>query len=140
MLSMMILGLLLGAARAADDDDPEPPAQGAGKLAGEWELSEMKIKGQAFPLPNELKMTFTFKKDGSVAMSGGGENKAGKYKVNAKKQHLDLTDGNMTTELIFKIEKDVLTLATSEGNGKGARPKDFATADATMIFKRKAKK
>src|SRR5262245_51985945 len=137
----MVLGLFVGAARAADD--PEPPAQDTAKLVGDWEVTEFKIKGMAIPFPNDAKMAFVFKKDGTLSSNGGGfgGQQGGKWKINARKspKHLDLSDGNMTTLMIYKLEKDVLTIAVAEGNGKD-RPKDFASADVTIAFKRKAKK
>ena len=138
VLAVLVLALPFLAARAADDD-PEPPAAGAGKLVGEWELSEIKAKGIAIPVPDGAKMTFTFKKNGTLSSSGQGQQKDGKWKVNGKKspKELDMTDGNMTTGAIYKLEKDVLTIGASQpGNG---RPKDFASAEATMVFKRKKK-
>jgi uncharacterized protein (TIGR03067 family) len=138
VLAVLVLGVAFVAARA--DDDPEPPAAGAGKLVGEWELSEIKAKGIAIPLPKDaLNVMFTIKKNGTFSTSGQGQKMEGKWKVNAKKspKELDMTDGNMTTSMIFKLEKDVLTLGTSQpGNG---RPKDFASAEVTMVMKRKKK-
>lgn len=139
MASAMALGLLAGAAWAGDD--PEPSSGDAGKLLGDWEVSEIKVNGMALPFPGDEKLIITFKKDGSLAASGGGGgNKPGKWKINAKKspRHLDLEDGQNTL-LIYKLEKDVLTIAGGKGPG-GARPKDFASAEMTMVLKRKAKK
>ena len=79
-------------------------------------------------------MTFTFKKNGTLSTSGQGQQKDGKWKVNAKKspKELDMTDGNMTTGMIYKLEKDVLTIGTSQPGG--GRPKDFASAEVTMVL------
>jgi uncharacterized protein (TIGR03067 family) len=140
MAAAMVLGVLAGAAWAGDD--PEPASGDAGKLAGDWELTEIKFNGMAIPFPGNEKMIITFKKDGSVATTGGGGgNGPSKWKINAKKspKQIDLTDGNMNTALIYKLEKGVLTIAGGQGPG-GARPKDFASAEMTMTLKRKAKK
>jgi uncharacterized protein (TIGR03067 family) len=137
MLSAMVLGLMLGATRA--DDDPEPPAKDVGKLVGEWELSEIKVKGVAVPFPKDaLQMSFKFEKNGTLSMDGQGQQKVGKWKANAKKtpRELELDDGNMKTEAIYKLDKDVLTIGASQAGG---RPKDFDSAEATLVFKRKKK-
>src|SRR3954469_21120540 len=97
VLAVLVLGAPFVAARA-DDDNPEPPAAGAGKLVGEWELSEIKAKGIAIPLPKDaLNVTFTIKKNGTFSTAGQGQKTDGKWKVNAKKSpsELDMTDGNM---------------------------------------------
>jgi uncharacterized protein (TIGR03067 family) len=139
VLAVLVLGVAVVAARAADDD-PEPPVGDTGKLAGEWELSELKAKGIAIPLPKDaLNITFTLKKNGTFSTSGQGQMKDGKWKLNSKKtpRQLDMTDGNMTTETIYKLEKDVLTIGASQQGG--GRPKDFASAEVTMVLKRKKK-
>lgn len=135
---VLALGVLAVAAPAGDD--PEPPQKAAGKLVGAWELTEIKFQGVAVPLPGNDPMTFTFNKNGTLSTSGQGQKKDGKWKVNAKKTpgELDMTDGNMTTGMIYKLEKDVLTIGAAQGPN-GPRPKDFASAPATMVFKRKKK-
>jgi len=142
LTTVMALGLLAGAARAADDD-PEPAGNDVSKLVGKWEATEFRLKGQAIPFPGDTKMTFEFNKDGTLSGEGGlgGGGKGGKWKVNAKKtpRHLDVSDGNVNTAMIYKLEKDVLTIAGAEPNGK-ERPKDFDSAGFTLIFKRAKKK
>lgn len=139
----MALALLAGVAWAADEDDnPEPPLADSRKLIGDWEVTEFKIKGMALPFPNDAKLVISFNKNGTVSTGGGfGGGKDGKWKIDPKKspRHLDMIDGNMTTGMIYKLEKDVLTIAGAEGNG-GARPKDFASAEVSMVLKRKTKK
>jgi len=139
MASAMALGLLAGAAWAGDD--PEPAARDVNKIVGDWEMIEVKVKGMAVPFPKGGEMVMTFKKDGSLAMNGFGQDKGGKWKINAKKtpKQFDLSDGKMNMTLIYKLEKDVLTIAGAERPG-GARPRDFASAEMTMVLKRKAKK
>jgi uncharacterized protein (TIGR03067 family) len=143
MMAAMLLGLLVGGAARADDD-PEPNSGDDRKLVGEWELTELKFMGMAFPLPNEGKVSLVFKKDGTLSSDGGGlgNQKDGKWKVIKGKKspkQLDMTGDGMTTQMIYKLDKDVLTIAGAEGNGK-ERPKDFASAQMTMVLKRKAKK
>jgi len=141
MLSVLVVGLAVVAARADDDDDPEP-APRTGGLTSEWELSELKAKGMAFPLPPELlKVKLEFRRDGTLSMSAAGQDKTGKWKVNAAKSpgELDMTVDGMKSQMIYRLEKDSLSIAGGKETG-GARPKDFDSAEMTMVFKRARKK
>lgn len=141
-----LLSVLFAAALGvawADDEDPEPPAKG-GTLAGEWELTEIKAKGMAIPLPPEFKMKFAFSRNGSAEVTAPGQQaKTGKWKADLSKKpaELDLTGDGITSKMIIKLDKGLLSIGGVDGMGgnNGPRPKGFDDTTMIMVFKRAAK-
>ena len=147
MRRIVLSVLLLAAVGVAwADEDPEPPAK-AGPLVGYWKLKEIRAKGMVVPLPQEFEMAFDFSRDGTAQVSAPGQQaKGGKWKANPAKKpaELDLTGDGMTSKLIYKIEKDTLSIAGVEGldggGRNGPRPKDFDAANMVMVFVKADKK
>lgn len=139
MLALLVLASA-HPARAADEDDPEPPQADRGLLLGEWQLADIKFKGLNLPLPpSALEVKVTFNKDGTTESTSMGMTQKGTWKIDTRKKpkHLDMTGMGNQGSAIYKVEKDQLTIGASANGGQ--RPKDFGSAEATMVFKRAKK-
>lgn len=140
LLSLLLLAAFPPLACWADDTDPEPPDGDRNALVGEWEVVRIKHQGNEIQLPgNVVQITVTFERNGTVSMNTMGKAQKGKWKVDGTKKpkHLDMTVDNKAAPGIYKLEKGELTI--SAGEPGQARPKDFETAPAALILKRKAK-
>jgi uncharacterized protein (TIGR03067 family) len=141
LIALLILVPL--AARADDAPDPEPRPADLKKLEGEWELTTLRNQGRDRKIPAGIEWSLTIAKGkitSKVNLRGRGRNTECTIKIDSRKspRHIDQTDTTtrQTTQGIYKLEKDELTIASGPA---GARPKDFATATDVMVFKRKKK-
>jgi uncharacterized protein (TIGR03067 family) len=107
-------------------------------IVGEWLLLSIDDK-KAIPSISEFRI------DGTHIISiqfGSTESSfRSQYEVNEKvtPPRIDLIDGDMPREGIFKIEGEQLTICWREGRGK--RPKEFGEKGATQeVFERVKKK
>jgi uncharacterized protein (TIGR03067 family) len=137
MRRILFLGLLVvlaaPAVRAADEPDPEPPGADARKLQGDWEIVSLslgggrEIKGQGWTMKLEKeRMTMTVK---------GTQTGTWKIDVRKRPKHIDMTANLFGSLCIYKLDKDDLTIGCNRG--RADRPKDFASAQVTMVLKRK---
>jgi uncharacterized protein (TIGR03067 family) len=141
LLLMVVMGLAGVVAARADDTDPEPPMADKSALVGEWELVSINHKGVDIKLPaNVLQITLKLEKNGTMTMTTMGMTQKGKWKIDSSKKpkHIDITANNQGGLAIYKLDKGELTLASGEGP-QAARPKDFESAEATMVLKKKKK-
>ncbi len=143
MRRLLILGLLALAlaagGRAADEPDPEPVPVDQKKLQGTWEITSLTRRGAMLKLPAGWTMTF---EKGKMSLNrGAGAAKAGTWKIDARKKprQIDMTAGVFAGNSygIYKLDKDELTIASS--TDPKTRPKDFASADMTMVLRRTKK-
>jgi uncharacterized protein (TIGR03067 family) len=136
-LALGLLILLAGLPVRAEEPDPEPTPPDAKKLQGTWELVSLNRGGRLLKLPAGWTMTIEKAK---MSMSRGGVNKAGTWKIDARKKprQIDLTAGLLgATFGIYKLDKDELTIASN--TGQNDRPKDFTSAQVTLVLKRTKK-
>jgi uncharacterized protein (TIGR03067 family) len=142
MRRIMILGLLLGLVvfpiRAADEPDPEPVPPDHKRLQGEWEIISIARGGRLVQNVAGRGWTMTLEKT-RMTMSIGGKGRDGTWKINARKnpKHIDLTGNVFAGSVgVYKLDKDELTIGCNTGN---TRPKDIASAQLTLVLKRKKK-
>jgi uncharacterized protein (TIGR03067 family) len=145
-MSRLMVGLLLLASGsvAQADDDPEPrrPAEAElKKLQGTWDVVKAVMAGRDD--------TAKLKKDGAHAVikkneftfvERQGRKDSMSFVLNQKQKpgRMDLSDGNETIRAIYKLEKDVLTIAFND-EGK-EHPKGFDKSDGLLVLKRRAVK
>jgi uncharacterized protein (TIGR03067 family) len=141
MRRILILGLLgllpVLPVGAADEPNPEPVPPDIKKLQGEWEIISYGRAGQLRNVAgNGWSMTL---EKTQMTMSIGKKGRTGTWKIDARKnpKHLDLTANLFGAEAcIYKLDKDQLTIGCGNGN---VRPKDFSSAQVTLVLKRKKK-
>jgi uncharacterized protein (TIGR03067 family) len=139
MRRILTLSLLLALAalpvRAADEPDPEPTPSDARKLQGNWEIISVTRNGRSLKLPGRPTMTL---EKAQMTMSLGGKATTGTWKVDPRKKprHIELK-GNLLggPAGIYKLDKDELTIGFSMAGND--RPRDFASAQLTLVLKRK---
>jgi uncharacterized protein (TIGR03067 family) len=144
-MGRLIVGLLiLGAGSVVlADDDPEPrkPAEAElKKLQGTWDVVKAVLDGRddtkklkddgAHAVIKKNELTFVEKQTSKESMS---------FTLDPKKKpaRMDLTAQPETLKAIYKLEKDVLTIAFNEGKEP---PKAFDKSDCLLVLKRRAAK
>jgi uncharacterized protein (TIGR03067 family) len=142
MSRIMILGLLFVLPvlpiRAADEPDPEPVPPDIKRLQGEWEIVSIARGGRVVQNVAGRGWTMTLEKT-RMTMSIGGKGRTGTWKIDARKnpKHIDMTGNVFAGNVgVYKLDKDDLTIGCNNGN---ARPKDIASAQLTLVLKRKKK-
>jgi uncharacterized protein (TIGR03067 family) len=131
----------------ADEPDPEPPLAGLRQLDGEWEPVSIKFRGMERKVTPGRGVNMIIK-NGKITrlllakVKGKLTDLTSTIKVDPRKSpaHIDLTviATKRTTYGIYKLSGDELTL--SSGMPRVAdRPKDFESAVAVMVYKRKKK-
>ncbi len=121
-------------------------AKGA-KIEGSWIATSAVSDGKKVPEEaiEKIMLTVMFK-DGKYSVSAGGmEVEAGTYKTDAAKKpaaiDMEITSGKDKGKMqlgIYKVEKDILTIALSP-HGAKERPKNFETPEKgeVTVLKRK---
>src|SRR5262245_35603048 len=119
--ALVVVALVVPLLRA---DDPEPPGEGLEALQGTWQVTS--IKGDRMVEEDVTKIKLTLAKDKLIVKGIGKDPRESKIKLDLKKKpkQIDITYDGRTTLGIYKIEKGVLYLTTSEGISK-TRPKSF---------------
>ncbi len=147
LAALFVLFPLAAWAVLADEPDPEPPPAGTNRLDGEWELIAIKFRGTERKVPLGRGAIMIIRKgkitrQAPVNVKGKLRDTSSTFKIDTRKSpaHIDITvTATMrTTYGIFKLEGDQLTLSSSVSN-VAARPKDFESATAVMVYKRKKK-
>jgi uncharacterized protein (TIGR03067 family) len=123
MCGCFALCLLAVAIARADGPDPEPPSDGLTALKGTWKLDRMILKEEVKPLPAEVTFTFAGDKLTRVRPAARGKAKGPeklRVKIDTKKKPATIElipeGGERGTVGIYKIEKDELFLAQTDGN------------------------
>jgi RNA polymerase sigma factor (sigma-70 family) len=115
-------------------DDAKPPADDATKLLGDWDLVSFGEDGQVGAVPG-----WTMKIDKEqLTMSVDNELKMGAWKIDPRKtpKHIDMPNF-LGSACIYKLDKDELTIACNRLSKTSERPKDFDSAQVTLVFRRK---
>jgi uncharacterized protein (TIGR03067 family) len=137
---IVILGLLVVLVAlpvgAADEPDPEPPAADAKKLLGSWEIVSIAQAGKPLRVVKGNGWMMTLEKKRMTMLIV--RRRFGTWKIDPRKnpKQIDLTalifGGDAA---IYKVHGDQLIIASN--NGGNDRPRDFASAQITMILRRK---
>ena len=82
---------------------------------------------------------YEFTENEFTFVEGKGNKDSLSFTLNVKKKpaQMDLREKDETIRAIYKLEKDVLTIAFNEGKG---RPKGFDKSDGLLVLKRRAAK
>jgi len=144
-MSRLIVGLLLlsSGSVAFADDDPEPrrPAEAElKKLQGTWDVVKAVVDGRDDSAKlKDAGAHAVIKKSEFTLVEGKGNKDSMTFTLNTKKKpvQMDLSDGNEKIRAIYKVEKDVLTIAFNE---RKDHPKGFDKSDGLLVLKRRAAK
>src|SRR5262249_10001881 len=131
----------------ADEPDPEPPGAGVKQLDGEWEMVAAKFKGTERKIAPGSGTTMIIKngkltRKPPARFKGKVMGTTSTIKLDPRKSpaHIDITmlAPKPTYVGIYKLEGDELTMSAATTN-VNARPKDFESAIAVIVYKRKKK-
>jgi uncharacterized protein (TIGR03067 family) len=144
-MSRLIVGLLLlgSGSVALADDDPEPSSLAKAelkKLQGTWDVVKAVVDGRDDSAKLKKDGAYlVIKKNEFTFVEGKGNKESMNFTLNVKKKPLrmDLAEGNKNIRAIYKIEKDVLTIAFNE---RKDHPKAFDKSDGLLVLKRRAAK
>ena len=115
--------------------DPEPPDADSKMLLGDWDLVSFGSEGKEGPING---WTMNVKKE-QMTMSFEQDRKTAAWKLDPRKtpKHIDMPANFHGSACLYKLDKDELTIACSWARRGSERPKDFASADVTLVFKRR---
>ncbi len=146
MVSTTLIGLLLavGAPNAKEPPAKDPP------IVGEWVGEKAVAGGKEQPVPPGG-ITFAFAADGKLVVKEGAKEKGdtGTYKIDPKKDPAEIDivppegKNEPTTQGIYKIDGDTLTLCFSRGKAGAGRPAKFEDpegSDTIVITLKRTKK
>lgn len=135
VFAIALVSLFAAAASAADDE-----AQKALKaLEGEWKVAKIVVAGEELGADKVKGMTFTIKGDQLIPSDNPKDPATVKLDPSTKPASIEFKDTHNEVSLgIYKLDGDTATFCFTEG--KGARPKEFQSANGSKTVLLELKK